>query len=423
MLLYFFSGSILSEITKKRQYKNIEFEREYNNAFKISLKVNKMNELIKIGIVVMFKMDSGGGAQRVVVDLIKSLNSFGCKVYFLTPWKLNHEKIEEIFEPINIEKEYNLDKAKIKFCVEVNLSRKLMKNKFKEMAENVDLIIDIDGGVLHDYLPKNKKYVIWRISGIESKKSEWEESNWKMKIKYFIKKIITPNRRTLSKKHNIYAVDAWTRKGLIEDWDFNPRELCLYPEIKIDKFSSNEFKKNQAIIFGRISPNKRINESIEVFAKGAKETDYKLVIIGGVTPDSENYIKYLKKVARDNKVEDKIEFIKNPDFERLKKIVEESKILIECQRDISLTMTSIECLAAGVIVLVHKNGGTFLEVLDSGKYGFGFDSIEEGARKLRRIIEVLEDGRLNPEIFVKRAEFFSGRKFRERLKKILEENL
>ena len=111
-----------------------------------------------------------------------------------------------------------------------------------------------------------------------------------------------------------------------------------------------------------------------------------------------------------------------PSFEKLKETVEQSKILIECQRDISLTMTSIECLAAGVIVLVHKNGGTYIEVLENGKYGFGFETIEEGAEKLKKIIKTLENKKLNQEKLVHRAEFFSEEKFKERLKKILKEN-
>jgi len=356
-----------------------------------------MDDRKKIGIVVMFKMSGGGGgAPRAVVDLIKALDSMNYAVQFMTPWKLDFEKIEEIYESIDIDREYNLSESKSKFCIEPNLSRKLMKNEFIEMASNVDAIIDIDGGIVHDYLPENKKYMIWRLTGIESKKSKWEKSewekkSWKMILKSSIKKMITPNLNTLSKIHKIYAVDDWTRKRLINDWNLSPGEIILYPEIKTNEFSINvDKKKNQVIIFGRISPNKRIDESIRVFARGVRDNDYKLIIFGGITPDSGNYIRFLMNIAKEEGVEDRVEFVGNPSFEKLKEIVEESKILIECQRDISLTMTSIECLAAGVIVLVHKNGGTYVEVLDNGKYGIGLESIEEGGEKLKKIIWELE---------------------------------
>jgi glycosyltransferase involved in cell wall biosynthesis len=375
----------------------------------------------KIGIVVMFKMDNGGGAPRVVVDLIKSLNEFGYEVQILTPWKLDYEKISEIFEPIKIEKEYNLSSWGRKFAIGRNISRKLMKGQFNKMVEDVDLVIDVDGGVLDNYLPKNKRYIIWRISGIESDSGGWENRSLKQKMKSFIKKIIE-DREVLPSDRDIYAVDDWTRRGLIEEWNLQPAELCLYPEIKTDHFSYKKIKKDQIIILGRISPNKRLDESIRVFAKGAKNSDYKLIVLGGATSDSGEYISYLKSVAEEEEILDKIEFVVNPSFEKLKSIVEESKILIECQRNISLTMTSIECLAAGVIVLVHRNGGTYREVLDNGKYGVGFESIDEGAERLEKIIGNLGEKKINVGKLVDRSRFFSGDNFRERLGEILVTN-
>ncbi|MBS3080454.1 glycosyltransferase family 4 protein [Candidatus Pacearchaeota archaeon] len=377
----------------------------------------------KIGIVVMFKIDSGGGGPRVVVDLIKALNSFGYKIHFLTPWKLNHEKIEKLFEPIKIEKEYNAPAYKLKFFVEKNFSRKLMKKEFINMAENVDFIIDVDGGVLDRYLPENKKYIIWRISGIDSETIKEQWKNWKMVVKRFIKKTISPQEKTLPLNKKIYAVDEWTKNLMVEKWHLKPERLCLYPAVKTKDISYKPFlKKNQAIVLGRISPNKMIEESIRIFAIGANENDYKLKIVGGITPDSEDYKEYLENIAKEEGILERLEFIGNPSFDELRKNVEESKILIEAQRNISLTMTSIECLAAGVVVLVYKNGGTYKEVLDNGKYGVGFESIEESGYKLNKIIKGLSINKINPEGFIKRAEFFSEDKFRERLKIILKEN-
>jgi len=374
----------------------------------------------KIGIVVMFKLNAGGGAPRVVVDLIKSLNEFGHSVYFLSPWKLDHKRIEEIYEPIPIEKEYNLDEKKKRFALGRNLSRIMIKNEFITMASEVDMIIDVDGGILDRYLPEDKKYVVWRISAINPQKSPWEEKNWKLKIKEIIRKIIEKEEDHPSPNHKIYAVDDWTRESLIKKWRLHPEKLCLYPEIKTHQLSYNKkIKKNQAIILGRIVPNKWVDDSIKIFARGTEGTDYELKIVGGVSPDTEEYIEYLKKVAQDYGVVDKVAFVKNPSFELLKEHLEKSKVVIDSQRDISLTMTAIESLACGTVVLVHKNSGTFKEVLDNGKFGFGFETIAEGARKLKEIIHDLEKNKIDLKLFAKRAEFFSGKKFRERLKQIL----
>lgn len=377
----------------------------------------------KIGLVVMFRVDQGGGAPRVVVDLVKALNFLGYKVHFLSPWKLNHEKIRELYEEMNIEKEYYLDTFTAKFCIGRNISRKLMKKKFIEMAHTVDLIIDIDGGVLHNYLPENKKYIIWRLSAINPEKSNWEQKNWKRNAKETIRNIFSGDEDTPSKDQRLYAVDDWTRRSLIEKWQLNPEEIILYPAIKTDHFSPYKKKKNQIIVLGRIVPNRLIDNSIRIFARGTREHTFSLIIIGGMSGDSEDYITYLQSVAQEEGVSDKITFIKSPSFEVLKNTVEESKIIIDSQRDISLNMTNIESLAAGVVVLVHKNSGTFLEVLEKGKYGVGFETIEEGVEKLKKIIIALERSKIEKNKFIKRAEFFSEKKFKERLQIILNDNL
>ena len=91
-----------------------------------------------------------------------------------------------------------------------------------------------------------------------------------------------------------------------------------------------------------------IEDSIRIFARGTKNyPDYNLIIMGGLTPDSESYIKYLNQVIKEENISSKVRIIGNPSFEELKKELLNSKVLIESQRDISLTMTSIEALAAG----------------------------------------------------------------------------
>src|SRR3989338_4599554 len=112
------------------------------------------NEIIgKVGVVAMPNISVGGGFARVARDLIFSLNSMGKKVYLLTPIKLDGV--------------YTLKGARSLFYRPDGLARRAIKSEFQKMANDVDLIIDIDGKVLHKYLPKSfdkSKYIIWRVS-------------------------------------------------------------------------------------------------------------------------------------------------------------------------------------------------------------------------------------------------------------------
>jgi len=374
----------------------------------------------------MFKISSAGGAPKVVVDLINGLNKLGKEVYLLTPFKLDYKKIESLYGPIKIKKVYYPDKIKSPICKGTFLPRKFMKKEFLEMIKEVDLVIDIDGGIIHKYLPKdfdNSKYIIWRFSCVNSKRP-WEKNNLKKKIRETAKILLGSKRCIPSKNHKIYASDKWTRKELLNFLELNTEEKCLYPAVRVKELlEKRKEKKKQIAIFGRIAPNKSVDDSIKIFAEGTKEyQDYNLVIFGGGTADTGWYLKELKKIINELNILGRVKIIESPTSEELNKLILESKILIDSQRQISNTLTSIEALAAGCIILAHQESGAYTEVLDNGKYGYGFETLEDGAKKLKEIIEKLETKKLNSEDFSLRAEYFSEENFIKRLKNILEEN-
>ena len=78
------------------------------------------------------------------------------------------------------------------------------------MAEEVDLIIDIDGGIVHNYLPKNfkkERYIIWRISCvIPETQRPWIKRNFKMKLKGSIKRFLGDSECIPSRNHKIYGL-------------------------------------------------------------------------------------------------------------------------------------------------------------------------------------------------------------------------
>ncbi len=384
----------------------------------------------KIGVIAMFNLNSGGGAPRVTVDLINSLNEIGNEVSLLTPYSLDYKKIEELYGKVGIYRVYSLKKFKGFFARGRVMPRKLLKKRFLEMAREVDFIIDIDGGIFEEYLPKdfdNSKYLIWRISCVKPEaERQWIKRSFKRKIKEAILINLFGDKECRpSTEHKIYSIDKWTAKELKEYWDISSENIYLYPEIKVREFilKEKDEKKNQIVIFGRIAPNKSIEESVKIFALGTKEfPDYKLKIMGGATADTEEYIKRLKELMKELKISDRVEIIKSPPFSELKKILQKSKIIIDSQKEINLTMTSIEAMAAGNIVLGYKNSGGYLDILDNGRFGYGFLTAEEGGKKLKGIIEKIDKGKININASIKRAQEFGKDRFVKTLKIILGEN-
>jgi len=382
-----------------------------------------MKKIEKVGIIAMPRISVGGGFARVTRDLIANLNLMGKKVYLLHPFKVDLEKISRLYGPIEIEKIYGCGKGKEFFCRFDEIGRKLMKKQFLEMVKGVDFIIDMEGGVFHNYLPANfdkNNYVIWKISCIDPKTSDIQKvKNPKVLIKKLTRKIVF-RKKDMPLNIKIYPVDEWTKREIINFWKINPQELCLYPEIKVDEFNPNKKKKKQMVILGRIAINKSIDESLKIFSLGTKKhPEYKLIILGGSTPDTPTYLEILNKIINDEELEKRVEIIQDPSFEKIKEVLSESEVIIDSQKNVSLTMTAIEAMASGCIVLSQKNAGTYKEVLEEGKFGYGFNDVEEGGKKLAEIVGNIKTEQKDKNKAIERARFFSPEKFRERLMLIL----
>lgn len=237
----------------------------------------------KIGIIVMFKISSAGGAPKVVVDLINGLNKLGKEVYLLTPFRLNYKIIEELYGKIELKKVYYPKKLNSFICKGTFLPRRFMKKEFLEMVREVDKVIDIDGGIIHKYLPKdfdNSKYIIWRFSCVNSKRP-WERKNIKKTVRENLKILLGSKRCIPSKNHKIYTADKWTRDELMQFWKLETQEECLYPAVRVKELLDKRIqKKKQILIFSRIAPTKSIEDSIKIFAEGTREyPEYNLVIM------------------------------------------------------------------------------------------------------------------------------------------------
>ena len=193
----------------------------------------------------MFDMSVRGGAPQVILDTINTLNSMGEKVYLLTPFRLDYQKIEECHKNAKIEKVYYPNNFKSLFCKGNFLPRRFMKKEFQQMIKEVDLIIDIDGGVIHKYLPKDfDKYIVWRFSCIYPDLTlKW---SFKRKIKEKMKVLLGSRRCIPSKDYKVYAHDEWTKRELLKHWNLQAQERCLYAGVKTEEFTEeNAKKKNQ----------------------------------------------------------------------------------------------------------------------------------------------------------------------------------
>lgn len=143
-----------------------------------------------------------------------------------------------------------------------------------------------------------------------------------------------------------------------------PKRIITGHGIDINKFFSlREISRRETISditilsVGRITPSKQHDFVINAIADLIKSGyNIKLKIIGGVIQDyHEKYSEYLKKIARNLQIEEKIEFLGPVSHENIPDYFQSADILINAVTFGGLDKVILEAMAAGVIPLTSNS--------------------------------------------------------------------
>jgi len=207
----------------------------------------------------------------------------------------------------------------------------------------------------------------------------------------------------------------------------------LYPPVDVEKFDSSKNKENIILSVGRfdnVLNAKKQDVLIDAFKSLYEEENienWKLVLVGGslIDPDQNSYIKYLKEKAENLP----IEFIINPNFEKLKEIYSKSKIywhaagfevdeLVHPENTEHFGMTVVEAMASGLVPVVIAKGG-IPEIISDGVDGYLWQTIDELVFKTKSLIDYPQDlERMSQKSLVK-CDKFSKDNFEEGLIRLI----
>lgn len=180
----------------------------------------------------------------------------------------------------------------------------------------------------------------------------------------------------------------------------------IYPPVESDfkKVPWSE-KSHKAIIVGRITKDKNIEEAVEICSK----TSLKLTI-AGITEDHQ----YLRQLEEKYSGDDWIEIKTDLSRGALKEEIQDSKIGLLCKRKEHFGIAVVEYLKAGALPMVRNEGGP-REIVPTEK--MTYSTIDEAVKNIDYLCR-------SPEAFqelgANRAEDFSKEKFKEEIKKTVE---
>jgi glycosyltransferase involved in cell wall biosynthesis len=191
--------------------------------------------------------------------------------------------------------------------------------------------------------------------------------------------------------------------------------IVLYPPVNVEKYlplSKNTKRKRIVLTISRIAPEK----GLEIIPDVAREVkDVKFVIMGAL--GSTGYYRTLMSKIKAVGVGDRIKVLPNVSKDLKMELMAKAKIYLHPMRYEHFGIAVVEAMAAGLLPIVHKSGGPWIDIVEGGKYGRGFSRVDELIYHINTAIDSQYE--FTARLVTERTRSFSFNAFKTRVNKIL----
>lgn len=300
-----------------------------------------------------------GGGQVYMKDMITSLNSIA-KITLVSDLTSDALGILPLIDDI-IPVHYTYNEG-ISYFNEMFQVLKL-KNELKRIPSKGRITINNHPNI---FLKKGELNVLHGFSFLDFITDEYGN----------IKNSLLFNLIKLSNVYRIYdsgnfLANSYYTKGLslklFKKLGLKPSSVeVLYPTFHTSHKIS---QKNRGILsFQRINKEKKIDIILDI----ARNSNQHFIIAGAVNDGDQQYFRYLVRNKPDN-----VEIIPNPSGTEKENLFLNSKVFLHLNRKEHFGISIVESMSHGLVPVVPKSGGPWVDIVKEGKYGFGYSSFEE----------------------------------------------
>ena len=155
----------------------------------------------------------------------------------------------------------------------------------------------------------------------------------------------------------------------------------VYNGIVVDDFKFREKPEDFVMFFGRISPDKGVHIAIEA----ARLAGEKIVLVGLVPPDDQEYFDKKVKPLIDNKG---VVYLGPMSYKKKVNYFGRAKVMLHpALFPEPFGLTLVESMACGTPVIAY-NRGAIPEVIKDGKTGFVVDNDREMANAIKKVSQI-----------------------------------
>lgn len=128
------------------------------------------------------------------------------------------------------------------------------------------------------------------------------------------------------------------------------------------------------LTFGRISPDKMLENVLEI-AQIVPEVRF--IIAGRVLDSDISYLNELNARKSTN-----VSIVPNPNLETKENLFRKSKVYLHSKKNENYGISVAEAISYGCYPVVPREGGSYEDILEGGKFGLGYSNKEEAAASI-----------------------------------------
>jgi len=235
------------------------------------------------------------------------------------------------------------------------------------------------------------------------------------------------NRMKMFRINKVICNSDFTKN--VVDKEFRVNSAVLYPPVSVEKFRPRR-KEKYIIYVGRFSQLKQSKNQhmlIEAFKRLYKSgfSEWKLILAGGSELGAGEYLIQLKRSVGDYP----IEIIESSSFTQIVDLYGKAKIFWsaagagiderkEPEKVEHFGISLVEAMASGCIPLVYGSGG-YKEIIEDGKEGYLWETIQELIKKTKSVINTPSIAREISKSAVVKSKRYSYERFKKGLTDII----
>jgi len=368
--------------------------------------------------VVHTLLEEIGGAERLMVDLVKALRDMGLDVDVYARFESS-----ELLNRIGLTEAKNLKCRNFK-----ELTARLLKKtgRFVRLARlltywacledianlrtEYDLVFETQSRLL---MPVDASYIHYPAR-LDIALSGKKVLPYELAVRYILNKIENPPRLILTNS-------TWTKRKVFEAYGNVPVEV-LYPPVRLDFFGTAQkepFTEREKIVVtvSRFTPEKKLEEIPRV----ARELpDYEFYIVGNTSKHSEAVIRRIRSVMTELKVSN-VTLLTNAPDDSLRDLLAKARFYLHPPYAEHFGIAIAEAMAAGTIPIVYKDGGGWVDLVSPVDPMLGYEDLNQ----VPQIVRTLEQNSNRAEEIRRRAyshvRRFSFENFKNKLARIVAE--